>query len=521
MFRSALLRYNFRILMHHSWWLLVIPLAASQLSVFFILVTQKFNASLPAATVESVSPLLAAFLCAHLLAAEYRSGIGAVLASKPVNIGKVVLLRLLIVIALVWALGFLSLAAFYFGMQPYPVAVPALALMISSLFLGLLALTFATLFRHPLAGFGVAAVWWLLDLPPGPPINPILTLRSLAASFPAPGVPPGQPLDNIWWIAKLLLLIGCIALYVLHSRLLFTLGSPLTQRRRQRTLVWAGSLLAVYVFSGAVIKVGVGYQNRGRLYPDDVVWFRRQFGPYGPVPVSALFGPGFRLYLGDIPNTWRLQQDNDSDMLGDTELHRSGLTRLLTRMPNSIWAPSAALLAARLSTRAGVPIEEQVAHYRLVIDRYPSSPYTAYCLWQIARIYADATSEDVRFEPETRTAYQTLLARFPITQYSSDAYGFLAQSDRKRKDSVGATEYASKWIETAPIHEKFKAWMLMAELRRDEGKTAEAKAAAHEALNAVQEYRRAVHAGTVTLSEGRIVRVERDASEVDQKARRF
>src|SRR5437763_372179 len=118
MLRSTLLRYNFRILMHHNWWLLVIPLAASQLSIFFTLVTQRFAPTLPVSTVETTSPLLAAFLCAHLLAAEYRSGIGGVLASKPVDIGKVVLLRLIIVMLLVWALGFLSLAAFYYGMEP-------------------------------------------------------------------------------------------------------------------------------------------------------------------------------------------------------------------------------------------------------------------------------------------------------------------------------------------------------------------------------------------------------------------
>src|SRR5262249_20661148 len=144
---SALIRYNFRVLMHHNWWLLVIPLAVSQLTVFWTATTQRFSPPLPASIVELVSPLLAAFLCAHLLSAEYRSGIGAVLASKPIDISKVVLMRLSIAIALVWSLGWLSLAAFYFGMEPYPMLLPGLAMMVSSLFLGLLALTFATLFR--------------------------------------------------------------------------------------------------------------------------------------------------------------------------------------------------------------------------------------------------------------------------------------------------------------------------------------------------------------------------------------
>ena len=212
MLKSPLLRYNFRILMFHNWWLLVIPLAASQLSVFWTLVTQKFSAPLPASSVESVSPLLAAFLSAHLLAPEYRSGIGAVLAAKPVHIGKVVFLRLTIVLGLVWALGWLSLVGFYFGMQPYPMLLPGLAFMISSLFLGLFALTFATLLRHPLAGFGVAALYWLIDVPPGPAINPYLSLRSLTSSFPVAGIAPGELFADNWWIAKLVLLVAALCL---------------------------------------------------------------------------------------------------------------------------------------------------------------------------------------------------------------------------------------------------------------------------------------------------------------------
>src|ERR1051326_4951758 len=113
----ALIRYNFRVLVFNNWWLVVFPLAASQLSVFWYIITQKFTPSLPAQCAELVSPLLAAFLSAHVLTAEYQSRIGAIVASKPVNIGKVVLMRLAVVMGLVWFLGFLSLLAFYYGMD--------------------------------------------------------------------------------------------------------------------------------------------------------------------------------------------------------------------------------------------------------------------------------------------------------------------------------------------------------------------------------------------------------------------
>src|SRR5579871_3161591 len=137
---------------------MVFPLAISQLTVFWFVLTRKFTPDLPARSVEMVTPLLAAFLGAHLLSAEYRSRIGAVLASRPVNIGRIVVMRLLVMLALVWVLALISLGAFYAGLKPYDLAPDILACIPSTLFLTMLALTFATLYRHPLVGFGVAAL---------------------------------------------------------------------------------------------------------------------------------------------------------------------------------------------------------------------------------------------------------------------------------------------------------------------------------------------------------------------------
>src|SRR6266496_640967 len=144
-----------------NWWLLVFPIAASQLTVFWALITQRSSPTLPASSAEMLSPLIAAFLAAHLLSAEYQSNIGPIVASKPIDIGKVVFMRLIVVFALVWTLGLLSLVAFYFGMGHFNFLMTALAGLPSTLFLAMLALTFATLFRHPLAGFAVAALYWM------------------------------------------------------------------------------------------------------------------------------------------------------------------------------------------------------------------------------------------------------------------------------------------------------------------------------------------------------------------------
>ena len=523
MFSNSLLRYNFRVLMFHNWWLLVIPLAVSQITVFWTVTTQQFEPILPAISVETVSPLLAAFLCAHLLAAEYRSGIGAVLASKPVHIGRVVLLRLGVALALVWALGGLSLLAFYFGMEPFPLAAPALALAVSSLFLALLALTFATLFRHPLAGFGVAACWWLFDLPPGPPIHPYLSLKSLSSSFPGTGLAEDNALTEAWWAAKLLLVLGALALYLLHGRLLFTLGSPLTLRRKRRALAGAVGLLLLYLVSGAAVKVGYAYQHRGNLHPSDAAWVRRQFGPYGPLPVAALFGPTFKAYVGSIPNSWRLTQaqEGEADLLGDTVQHRRDLDRVLKAYPDSIWAPSALELRARLGLWSRTPPETRVGYYRILAERYPSSPYTASALFQIGRVYEEAAETDPAYTPKAREAFEAFLARYPNHEDSADALRFLTLDARRRGDKAAAGNYAERWIMVAPPHEKFMACLTLAELCREEGNKEEARQAAQQAVDAVRDFRRAAQQRALTISEPRRVRAEQEAVKAVQKAKAF
>jgi len=68
---------------------------------------------------------------------------------------------------------------------------------------------------------------------------------------------------------------------------------------RRRAMIAAVTLIAFYMVSGAALKVVYGYANRGSLAPNDVGWFRRQFLPYGPIPVASLFGSDFARYLGE------------------------------------------------------------------------------------------------------------------------------------------------------------------------------------------------------------------------------
>src|SRR5437667_12198224 len=137
---GSLIRYNLRVVVFNNWWLLVFPIAISQFTVFWSIITEKFAPALPAANAETVTPLLAAFLGAHVLSAQYPSRVGAILASQPLNIGKVVVLRLLAVLGLVWVLEALSLMAYYLGMGSYDIGLTFLASVPSTLFMAMLAI---------------------------------------------------------------------------------------------------------------------------------------------------------------------------------------------------------------------------------------------------------------------------------------------------------------------------------------------------------------------------------------------
>jgi len=495
MSQTTLLRYNFRIMMLNNRWLVAFPIAVSQLTVFWLILTRpQFSPDLPTMSVELITPLLGAFLGAHLLSAEYRSRIGALLASRPVNIGRIVVLRLFVMLLLVWGLAMISLIAYTYGMRPFDMKRPIAACIPSTLFLAMLALTFATLFRHSLAGFGVAALYWVMDILPGPPINPYLSLRGLTAYYSVYEAVDQHTFVKEWWISKIVLLALALALYVYHSKIVFTLGSPQTKRMRRRALTLAVSILGFYLVTGALLRVGYGYANRGKLAPNDVGWFRHQFAPYGPIPVAALFGWDFAHYLGDMNNPWRMPEGDDADVIGDTDKHRRQLIDIVTKSPNSVWAPSAADALARMEARRQTKIEDAIRYYRLVVDKYPNSPYVAFALRQSARSYLDAGRP-----ADAEAAYVELQQRVPNSIYRSEALRYLVQSAQLSQRWPDAIKWATQWTVSAPIEDKFDAWIALAQLRKAQGDDVGAKQAANAALSAVAEFRRAIAAEDIKL----------------------
>jgi hypothetical protein len=516
MSQITLLRYNFRVMMLNNRWLVAFPLVVSQLTVFWFLLTRQYSPDLPAQSVEVVTPLLAAFLGAHLLSAEYRSRIGALLASRPVNISRIVVLRLFVMLALVWGLALLSLVAYTYGKQPFDVKRPILACIPSTLFLTMLALTFATLFRHSLAGFAVAALYWAIDLTPGAPLQPYMSLRALTSYYAVYMLPARQTFLPEWWISKVFLLVGALLLYLYHSRIVFTLGSAQTLRLRRGAIIGASVLLVFYLVSGAVLKVAYGYTHRGKLPGNDLAWFRYQFAPYGPIPVAALFGPAFTRYVGEIANPWRASEGEDADVMGDTVKHNLDLKYVLEKMPNSMWAPGAADALARLQGRRQSKIEDAIALNQIIVDRYPHSPYVDYALRRSAKTLLDAGRA-----AEARGYYMELLKRAPDSIYRSEALKFMVESDSQANHMVDAARWAGQWTAAAPVEDKFEAWIDLAKIRKAQGDAAGAKQAAQTALTAVAEFRRAMAADTLSLLPFQKVVRERTANTTEQLAHTF
>ncbi len=513
--RATLITYNLRVVLFNNWWLLVFPIAVSQLSVFWYIVTQKFSPGLPTTSAEMITPLLAAFLAVHILSAEYQSRVGAILASKPVHIGKVVLARLGAVFALVWLLELLSLSAFYFGMEPYDLGGAFLASIPSTVFLALLALTFATLLRHPLAGFGIAALYWALNLPPGPPMNAYFGLHSYASYVGAPKLSFNLNITP-WWVSKILLLVAAVLLYALHRRLVFQLGVPPTMRARRRTVGWAAAFLCVYLILGATAKVAYGYAHRGSLDPNDGGWFRLQFGSFGPIPVSYLFGPAFHRYLGPVQSAWRLQQEDEADMLGNTAQHRRELREVLDRMPHSMWAASAADLLVRMVGREEGPVEDRAALFQRVVDSYPGSPYVDYALHEKAMVYDGAN-----LHQQAADAYAELLRRRPNSAFRSEALHYLVDYARERHDLRAAEKWAADWQASAPIQDRFTAWAELAEIRNGLGDSAGAKEAARQTFATAAAYREAHNAGRINARAGQLMKWEAMSRDAERMARRF
>jgi len=457
--QGRLWRYNYRILMGTGYWILVLPIAASQIvTLWMMALASDFSQTTATQIAEMMTPIIGAFLVAHSMAPEYRSGVGGVLACKPVSLHRVVSMRAGLAMAAAVFLSWVTLTVCSALLKPIDVGGPILAALPSLWFLSLFALTFASLFRNALAGFAVAGALWGVDQALGYSIHPLLSLQGLHA------LQAQDPLAVLWVWSKGALLLAGLLLLLIHGRLLRGLYQLADRGNVVRVVAVVSALLLAYCVTGAATVIGYAWLNRSTLSVPDVVWLQRQLKIYGPVPVAQLFGPAFATYVVEAPPqsgpgpTWR----------------QSRLEIALKRWPNSIWADGIAYTLGREQEKADPP--SAVANYLRVADAYGASPFAPRALAQIVRMDPGKLPPDVRL----RTA-RRLLADYPQSPLVDSAASLLAENYPAQvplDEMANAAEIATK----ASVPGRRPLWLVnLADFRERQGRKAEAIAAAQEA----------------------------------------
>lgn len=466
---GRLWRYNYRILMGTGYWILVLPIAASQIvTLWMMALSSDFSQQSGTQIAEMMTPILGAFLVAHSMAPEYRSGVGGVLACKPVSLHRVVSMRAGLAMAAALFLTWVTLTVCSTGLKPIDVGGPILAAIPSLWFLSLLALTFATLFRNSLAGFAVAAAVWGVDQALGYSIHPLLSLQGLHAKQAE------ESLAILWPWSKAALTLAGFLLLAVHGRLLRGIYQMADRGNVVRVVGVVTALLLGYCASGAATVVGYAWLNRANLPVPDVVWLQRQLKIYGPVPVAQLFGPAFATYVVEAPAQasrapgWR----------------RGRLEAALKRWPKSMWSDGIAFALGREQESLD-PAAAVTAYFR-VADAYGSSPFASRALAQIVRMDPSRVPADVRLRAARR-----LMADYPRSPLVDSAANTLSDqypSQVSLDEMASAAAIASR----SSVPGRRPLWLVnLSDLREKQGRRAEAVEAARQARQLAQSLRQA------------------------------
>jgi len=401
--RASLWGYNLRILLGNTYWLVVTPVVATQLVIFWNMATSSlFSATRAAQTIELLAPILGAFLCAHALAPE-QDGAGELVFVRPLSLEKVLLLRLAMIFGFVFAILVPAFVIYSIGIGGFPLGLVMLAALPSMLFLSALAMAVASATRHPLLGLGAAGAFWALDFATGGYYNPVLTLHRFADHL------ADQPMSEQWVLSKLLLLVLAVACYLWNRRLLGRPAAPRRWAAAVRTASVVVLLAAVYVVSGAGYKVAYGLRHEREMGPRALFWYQQQFRGYGLLPVARVFGPAFPLYVQSQESGPAAGPGGGQGDGFWASFQVSRMEELVKRYPGSIWADNAQLAIAVHAGRQqaarpwlviacqageGEParrlVEEDVDHglreLAALVDRYPKSPFAAIALSRMAQI---------------------------------------------------------------------------------------------------------------------------------------
>ncbi len=494
---SSIWAYNARILIGNTYWLIVAPIAATQIVLFWSMATAvAVSAPRAAQTIELLAPILCAFLCSHALAPEER-GVGELVFVRPVSIEKVLLLRLCIIFAFVLAVLAPVFSVFTAKAPAFSPGLTILAAVPSVLALSVLAMTVASLMRNPMLGFAAAGVFWALDVLVGGYFNPLVTLHGYA------GFLAGREMSELWKLNKGILVLIAGLLYVWHRRILTRPPAP----RRWTAAVRAGAaivlLLVTYVASGAVLKVTYGMRHEHELKHRTRMWYQQQFRGYGPIPVAWMFGPAFVQYVQAELDRDRPLAERGEGLL--TQVDIASMSRIVERYPHSAWADNAQfeiathagrqqlrepwiLLASgqrgeRLATiLIGDDIESAAREYQLLAKRYPGSPLAPVALEEQAAIGLRLLD----FET-ARGAYEQLIADYPDAPESCEAGLALAVLYLRSGTPEGALRAADVAARAAPWDRKAQALVLSGRAAHRAGDSTAARERYQRALSAARD----------------------------------
>ena len=467
--------YNTRILLGNSYWLLIIPVVASQLIIFWHMATASMvKASTVANSFELVIPLLAAFLCAHVVAPEHQNRVDELTFVRPVPFVRTIALRILSMYLIVAVLATMMLFVYKNGLKTqFDPLTTVLAGIPSVLFMSLLALAFASAWRSAAVGIGITLVYWAADATWGAALNPLFTLHGYSAALAATN---GGPLTSSAWMVSKGVLLALTLVIGWFART--GLGRPAAPRRWRAVLrlaVGTVPLVVAYLVTGAYWQLS---QARGAAeeQPHQArTIYRQAFAGFGAVPVPYLFGATFADYIG-FPN----QGGEDDLAIGS---HRdAAVARLLAtaqRHPESPWADHAFYEVIRLG-EATAPASEaddkgkrMTSQYcRTFLGEYPASVFAPDVASRMVKLGILTGDEDGMM-----WAYTRALTAYRGTDGAAEAAAAMQGYFMSLGDIARATEAARASADAAPVTAKPEALLRLGGFLAQHGQPDEARVA--------------------------------------------
>jgi hypothetical protein len=468
------INYNARILLANSYWILIIPLVASQLVVFWhMAIATLVKTDTIVKTAELVIPLMAAFLCAHVVAPEHRHRVDEIAFVRRKPVALTIILRLLTLYLIVALLALVMLYVYRKGLKrEFDLGWTLLAAVPPTLFLSMLSMAFASAWRTPAAGIGAALVYFAADAARGQSLNPLFTLHSYSAALALVDGETAQA-GSQWLYSKAVLLAMAVVAAWAGAR---TLGRPASPRRLRAGLRVAAGVVGFalfYLVSGAVWQFTQASKVEAQT-PDNA-WFayQRAFTGYGHIPVAYLFGADFAGYVGYPAG----DPGDPKWFINMRGVAAKRLTDVAARWPESKWADNALFEALRLTggaekNRSEDPELERAAirDCQAFLKAYPTSSFAAGVATRLVR--AAHRQGDV---PTMMEAFDkvTKIYRAPVA--SSEASAELQQYYLARGETDRAIAMARQAVQNAPPETRADAMLELASYLQRLGRKQEAR----------------------------------------------